>query len=145
MRVLIRSHAAKFNALHRCRRLCVPLSLLWRRLCLTLLLLLLQWRQYVAGRGWRVALLLRQHARHASIDVRAAGVDSAHSGPHRSQLVLKKLDLLLRLATVICFRSQTRVLGSSSIMCSTQVLDVLDGFRNVSRPKSQLVCSTYIW
>jgi hypothetical protein len=75
--VLVWSHAAKFNALHRCRRLCVPLSLWWRRLCLRLLLLLLQWRQYVVGRGWCVALLLCQHARHASIDVRAVGVNSA--------------------------------------------------------------------
>ena len=141
MGVLVRSHAAKFNALHRCRRLCVPLSLWRRRLCLRLLLLL-QWRQYVVGRGWCVALLLCQHARHASVDVRAAGVNPAQGGPQRSQLVLEKLTLLLRSPTEIRFRPQTRVLGSSRIMCSTQVLDVLDGFHDVSGFELR-VCSTY--
>lgn len=73
-----------------------------------------------------------QHARHASVDMRAAGVNPAQGGPQRSQLVLEKLTLLLRSATEIRFRPQTRVLGSSGIMCSTQVLDVLDGFHDVS-------------
>jgi hypothetical protein len=126
--VFVRSHTAKLDALHRCRRWCAPLRLLRGRLWLRLLLLLLQRREHIVGWGWRVALLLCEYLRHLSVDVWVARIESTQVVPHCGHFVFQKLVVFLCPTRVVSFRPESSVLSPGSLMRSAEVSDVLDSY-----------------
>jgi hypothetical protein len=111
MRVLIRAHSAKLDALHgTLHRASVwrwnPLRLRrwwWLRESLLLLLLLKRWKHIVArcrGSG----LSLCELAGHSSVDMSVGWIGTTESVPDGAQLSSQELVLLLSASTILGVR-----------------------------------------
>jgi hypothetical protein len=131
--MLIGANPAVFDTLHsgRCRR--SPLCRLRLRLCLSLrcLLLRFEWRQHIVGRRWCSSMLLRHDASHGSIYVRVGRVCTAERIPHCSQLITHELILFLCSSTVFSFWPQPGIFSTSGIVCSSEILNILNSCKRL--------------
>jgi hypothetical protein len=126
--MFIGTNPAILDTLHsgRCRG--SPLCRLRLRLCLCLrwLLLRFEWRQHIVGRRWCSSVLLCHDACHGSIYVRVGRVSTAERIPHCSQLITHELVLFLCSSTVFSFWPQPGIFGTSGIVCSSEILNILN-------------------